>query len=233
MSQELILKNAIISYPNLFVAQQINHQGDPKFSATFILPADFDWAAANVAIEDAIAAAKAVGKLPATATSTNIKIPWQDATGDGFPGQWLAKSYGDRMPQVVDQSVQPIIDQNLIFAGCIVNAYVKLVGYNQNGGGVSVRLNGVQIVQNTNVARLDNVKDVKDVFQPVAGGPPASAPMPGGYPQPGAPAQAGQPATYAPPVQAGPPGIVPAGAPGVPQNAPQPGAVPPGQPWNQ
>ena len=36
----IILKNVRLAFPNLFKASQVNGQGDPKYSAALILPAD-------------------------------------------------------------------------------------------------------------------------------------------------------------------------------------------------
>ena len=234
MSKDAVLIDVIISYPNLFVAKQINGKGDPKFSATLILPANFDWNTVMPQIQEAITA-KFGANVPA-----NLKMPWQDATADGFPGQFLCKTYGDRQPGVVDQGTQPIMDQGLIFAGCKVNAYVGFYAYDNNGGGVGVGINGVQIVDNSaNMPRLDNSKSMSEVFQPIAGAPTATAPQPGGYPQPGAPVQGAPQQGYpqpGAPVQGAPQQGYP--QPGAPvqgaqvQGAPQPGA-PGAQPWNQ
>jgi len=248
MSQDLVLENVVISYPTLFVPKQINGKGDPKFSATLILPANFDWGRVQAAAQEAITA-KFGASVPA-----NLRMPWKDATEDGFPGQFKVNAYSDRAIQVVDQQVQPVMDQNQIFAGCIVNAYIRLYGYPNNGGGVAAGLNIIQIVNNTTVTRLDNAKSAKEVFQPIAGAPPPLAAAPAGYaPQPGAPVQqnyAPQPGAVAPPGYAAPqptPGPTPGPVPGTPQGyAPQPGQPPapgapvaqapgaqPPQPWNQ
>lgn len=217
MSNEMVLENVIISYPNLFEKKQINNSGDPKFSATLILPVDFDWGRANQVIEETIISAKASGRLSATAESGNIKLPWTDATPDGFPGQFLVRGYNDRHVQVGDQNVQPVMDQSLIFAGCIVHAYVGFYGYLNNGGGIGVGLNGIQIVKNTDVKRLDNIKDIKDVFKPIAGAPAASAPVNTGA---SAPVNTG-----APVASSGPPQTISTGAPAA--------STPSNQPWNQ
>lgn len=246
MAQDIVL-TGIISYPNVFVPKQINGRGDPKFSATLILDPATDWAAAQACVQEAIAA-----KFPQGAPA-NLRMPFQPADEDGFPGQWKIHAYGDRQPQVVDQRVQPVMDQNQLFAGCKVNMYVRFYGYDASGNrGVGVGLNAVQILDNVNVKRLDNSKDAKDVFQAVPGAPAQLAPTaysqpPGGAVPPGPPQQQQYPGT--PPQQPGyapnpagpgagypaaPPGP-PAGAPpaaGYPSSPPQPGA-PGAMPWMQ
>ena len=242
MSQEIVLEGCIISYPKIFVPEQIDGAGDPKHQAQLILPANAPWDILNACVAEAIAS-----KFGATPPA-GLKMPWKDATEKGFPGQFLVSAYSDASspPQVTDQAVQPLMDRGKIFSGCIVNAYVRFYGYKQQGGGVTLWLNAIQIVDNVNVTRLDNTKAAKDVFQPIAGAPPATAVMPPaaatgyappaavppvGYAQPGIPATAPQPAAtgYAPPQ----PGVPP--QPGIPATAPQPGApVGPGPAaWNQ
>lgn len=214
MAQELALQNVIINYPNLFDAKQINGTGDPKFSATLILPVDFDWGPVQQSVNEAIAA-KWGANPPA-----GIKMPWTDAGPDGFPNQFLCKAYSgvDRPPQVADQLVQPVMDRGLIFSGCLVNAYVRFYGYPNNGGGIAVGLNGIMLVDNVNVTRLDNRKDLKEVFQPIAGAPAATAVGPG----------ATTPVATTP-VNTG----APAPATGAPVNTGAPASTPPNQPWNQ
>lgn len=244
MAQDIVL-TGIISYPNVFVPKQINGRGDPKFSGTLILDPATDWDAAQACVQEAIAA-----KFPQGAPA-NLRMPFQPADEDGFPGQWKIHAYGDRQPQVVDQRVQPVMDQNQLFAGCKVNMYVRFYGYDASGNrGVGVGLNAVQILDNVNVKRLDNSKDAKDVFQAVPGAPAQLAPTdysqpPGGAVPPGPPQQyPGTPPQqpgYAP-NPAGPGAGYPAAPPGPPAGTPpaaghpsspaQPG-TPGAMPWMQ
>jgi hypothetical protein len=243
MSRDIVLQGVILSYPHLFTPRIVQQGQDPKFSANFILPANFDWSQVQAAVQEAINEKWGANVPP------NLKMPWDtvpalDKNNQPAPhaGEYFLKSncQADSRPQVVDQNVNPIIDQSQIFAGCIVNAYVQAYGYDkQVNKGVSLGLNAIQLVDNVNVTRMGGGgRDATEVFQAVPGSPaptaPAAAPgVPGGAPAPVAPAPA--PAA-APPVSAAPvapaPGQAPAPAAPVAPGAPD---APDGhgQPWNQ
>lgn len=240
MAQDIVL-SGIISYPHLFTPQQINGKGDPKFSCTLILDANTDWGAANTALQEALAT-KFGNAVP-----QHYKQPFQDASGDGFPGQFKINLYSDadKPPQVMNQAVQPLLDPAAIFAGCKVNVYLRLYGYSTSGNnGVGCGLNAVQLVDNVNVTRLDNRVDAKNVFQSVPGAPAQLAPtaysqpqgQAPGFPQqqqpgipPGAPqATPPQQQGYAP-NPAAPPAGYPAAPPGPPAGAPPAAGYPSSQ----
>jgi len=54
MSVEAILENVIISFPTLFEPRPVGGKGDPKFSAAFIIPPEFDWATFQALCEQAL-----------------------------------------------------------------------------------------------------------------------------------------------------------------------------------
>ena len=219
MAQDIVLKG-IISYPNVFEAKQINGKGDPKFSASIILDPQTDWAAVQACVQEALVTKFGVGSIP-----QNYKSPFSQADEDGFPGLWLIHGYSDRPVQVTDQRVQPVMDRSQVFAGCVVNVYVRFYGFDNAGNkGVGVGLNAVQIVDNVNVKLLDNTKDAKDVFKPIAGAPPALAPT--AFSQPGAPVAPGAPQAF-PTATPGPAAVAPTGPATSPSN---PG---PAMPWMQ
>lgn len=216
MSRDIVLQNVVLSYPHLFTPRAVQPGQDPKFGANFILPDNFDWTQVQAAIQEAIA------EKFGTNVPQNLNMPWDvvpatDKNGNPnhYAGRYFIKSGAqqDSRPQVVDQNVNPVIDQSLVFAGCIVNAYIQAFAYDkQVNRGVSFGLNAIQIVDNSeNVVRLaGGGRDASEVFQAVPG-----APAPTAASTPVAPAPA--PAPAAPPAAA-PAAPVPPGAPGRPWN---------------
>lgn len=225
MSQDIVL-NGIISYPKLFEAQQINGQGDPKFTCRLILDPTTDWNAVNACVQEAIRV-----KWPQGAPA-NLAMPFHDARDDGFAGQYYlnASSNAESPPQVVDQNVNPVLDRSKLFAGCRVACYLRFAGYDNLGKGVGVYVNAVQIIDNVNVTRLDKRVDAKAVFKPIPGAPAPLAPT--AYPQP----QGAPPAPFGgSQVPAAPPPVTaPVAPPGPPVGAPPAAGYPSSpMPWQQ
>jgi len=227
----IVLENVILSYPHLFEPVQFKGKGAFRYSGQFIFPANYDF----TTLLAFIASAEVARGIPAGG-----KSPLSPVKDGPYKGQWQLAAYGyEHAPQVVDQSVQPILDKKLIWAGCRVHANVDIYGYTEPTAGVTAGLTHVMIVDNVESAalpRLDNRQDAADVFQPIQGAPAASAPAMGGAPtgvpqgtpqgvmQPqGQPNMAGgMPQTTGAPMQH------PTGPGGMPQGGP--GGVQPDQP---
>ncbi len=172
MSTRILFKNVRISYPHLFTARAIKG-GEPKFGAAFLVPKDDPiWIRVNAAAAAAIA--EKFGPNP----PQNVKpLPMTD--GDhpdtGHPGNWVINTNATMKPIVVDETVQPIIDQGKIYAGCQVNADITIYAYKGDlAKGVTFGLNGVQFVRDDE--RLDGRPTAEQMFQPVQGAPAGAAP---------------------------------------------------------
>jgi len=222
-NNELLLQNCIISYPHLFTARRAGRPGqetgEPKFSADFILPADLDEEDRSILSQSYATAMQAVfGAEP----PANLRTPFKDATQTNpkFAGRYrIATSTAqDRPPDVFTQLGRMSPEQQTqLFAGCVVNAHIRFYGYTRGSNGVAAGLQGVMLVDNQNVERLDNRSDSASVFG-----------VPGGFPTMAAPPP-DQPAPAVPASQAVAPGVpqAPAApAPGVPTLGPA-GMMPP------
>lgn len=236
---DIVLQNAILSFPHLFEAKQYEGQGAFRYSANFILPLDYDF----TQLLGLIAQARVEKGLP----ENHAKSPLSQVQKGPYAGHWMLAAYAyEYAPQVVDQSTAPLLDRTQIWAGCKVHANVDIYGHNKAGGGVTAGLKHVMLVDNSdNMPRLDSRQDASEVFTPIQGAPAATAQPVGGFPAPtgGMPQQtvaptgvpaAAQPGGYAPPPQQqGFPAPTPAAAPQNYAPAPQqqPAAQPqPGQP---
>ncbi len=223
-----VVVQGVLSFPHLFQPRAYQAGDDPKYSCSIVIidPA-FDWAAVQAA--DAEALANQFG----AAVPPTRKSPFSQVKDGPYAGMWqiTATAKADRPPELVDQQVQPIMGQNQLFAGCIVNAAINAFGY---AGGSSFGLNKIQLVNSdASLPRLDGGKTAAETFEVVAGAPPALAQPAMVQPAMAQPAMA-QPAMAQPAMAAGP------AIAGAPPAIAQPAAGPavavgaPGQvaPWN-
>lgn len=176
MSTKVVIKNVRLSYPHLFAPFSIDGKQEPKFSCMLLLPKSDE--AGLEALRAAERAAAEIGK----STKFGGKIPQNLATiirdGDDFAedypereGHWFlaVSANADRKPGVVDQSVQPILDQSEVYAGCFVNASLNAFPYEFGGKkGISFGLNNVQKVADGEP--LGSVSRAEDDFEPVEEG---------------------------------------------------------------
>jgi hypothetical protein len=152
MSTKVTLKNVVISYPNLFTPKQIMNSGDPKYS-TAVLIAKNDKANLDK-LNAAIEAEKKDDKLkgiPARKIDSPIMDGDEEKPDDKYyAGCYYinAKASENHPPKVVDRHVEPIMDQEEIYAGCICNVVVQAYAYNFNGhAGIGLGLGNIQKVK--------------------------------------------------------------------------------------
>ena len=172
MSTKITLKNVVLSYPNLFNAKQIMNQGEPKYSTAILIPKNDKENLKK--LRAAIDEAKQDDKLKG---ARKIDIPLNDGDeekpGDKFyAGCYYinAKVSENHPPKVVDRHVNPIMDQEEIYAGCICNVVVNMYAYNFNGHyGVGVGLGNVQKVKDGE--RIGgSFSSAEDDFEDLGGG---------------------------------------------------------------
>ena len=173
-----------LSYPNLFTARAANEQAAPKYSATLLIPKTDTatiqrvQAAIDAAVQDGVD--RHVFKQPIDPSHSKYP-PLRDGDlpnesgeprGPEFAGHWFisAKAGAQRKPFIVDQQLQPIIDENDIYAGCYVNMAVQFFAYENSGNkGISAALVGVQFVKDGE--RLGGpALEAEDVFGVINGG---------------------------------------------------------------
>lgn len=123
--------------------------GDPKYSVSAIVPKSD--AKTVKAIQAAIEQAKKDsvnkwgGKVPA-----NLKLPLRDGDierpdDEAYKNSYFFNANSRQAPQVVDNKVQPIIDQSEVYSGCYGRISVTFYGYNSNGNrGIAAGLGNIQ-----------------------------------------------------------------------------------------
>lgn len=126
---------------------------DPKYSASIIIPKTdkATIARVNKAIENAITAgiaSKFGGVRP-----KKLEISFRDGDvekeDEAYEGAMYINAKSNRQPGVVDQQVQPILDQDEVYSGAYYKFAITFYPYNYEGK------KGV-------AASLDNIQKIKD-----------------------------------------------------------------------
>ena len=141
-----------LSYEHVWEPASI-HGGEEKYSASLIIPKS-DKATVN-AIQKAVDAAieeglaKFGGKKPNKAA---IKLPLRDGDAEredeAYQNSFFVNANSRTAPQVVDRSVQPILDRNEVYSGCYIRASITFYAFNSNGNkGVACGLNNIQKIR--------------------------------------------------------------------------------------
>lgn len=152
---QIVTGKVRLSYVHLFKPYAHNPGQEPKYSTTILVPKNDTSTKAN--IDRAIEAAKQEGmsskwggQIPPV-----VAIPVYDGDGvrpsDGQPfgeeckGHWVFTASSKQAPAVVDQAVQPILDQSEVYSGMYARVSVNFFAYNSNGRkGIGAGLNNVQ-----------------------------------------------------------------------------------------
>jgi hypothetical protein len=149
--QIIKLTNVRLSYPQLFVPKAQEEGKEPKFSASFLL--DKKQHAALIKQIETLTERTALDqfkkKVPLKRVPLRDGNEKSDKEGYGDEVMFVSASNNKR-PVVVDCDLTPL-NQNdpKPYAGCYVNATVRLFAYDHKTGGkgVSASLRGVQFVK--------------------------------------------------------------------------------------
>lgn len=139
------LKNVRLSFPSLF--QRSNFDGqEGKYEATFLIPKSDK--ATKAKIDEAIEAALAAANIKVPAAKHCLK-DGDDSEYEGYAGNWSFKGGNNKRPTVIGRDKSPLAeDDEVIYAGCYVNAIVDVwVQNNKFGKRVNGNLYGVQFVK--------------------------------------------------------------------------------------
>lgn len=178
-TEVFVIENCILSFPHIFTPQQVNNQGEPKYSAALLVDAKHAAIIMNKAKEIATSAFEnnETGypnfRWPVTPANQNKNYMNNPRTA----GLYIvnSKAAADYPPQVVDENRQKVLDKSKIYAGCIVAAAINLYTYNNMGNiGVGVGLSAIMKTGDGEALGGGPV-DVNEVFggiQPTAAGGP-------------------------------------------------------------
>lgn len=146
------LNNARLAFPQLFEAKTVNGEGDPAFSATFLLPPD------HPAVAELRQAFEIVGKEKWGAKWPNVKKEIEakdrlclhdgDTKADyaGFEGNFFVSTRNKTRPLVIDRDKAPLTAADgKPYAGCYVHGSIELwCQDNAYGKRINASLRGVQ-----------------------------------------------------------------------------------------
>jgi hypothetical protein len=154
-----------LSYAHVWDPVSIN-DSKPKYSVSLIIPkGDKETvkkinAAVDAAIEEGIA--KFGGKKPNKAA---LKLPLRDGDTERddevYKNAYFVNANSTTAPQIVDRSVQPILDREEVYSGCYARVSINFYAYNTNGNkGIACGLGNIQkIADGEPLGGRSNAKD--------------------------------------------------------------------------
>lgn len=170
------LQNVRLAFPDTFEAKTVNGEGDPAFSATFLMAPD------HPAIEKIRAAFEKLGKEKWGARWATVKkeIETKDRLalhdGDtkadyaGFEGNMYISARNRTRPLVIDRDKSPLtMADGKPYAGCYVHASIELWCQDNNyGRRINASLRGIQFYKDGDAfsgggaASEDEFEDIED-----------------------------------------------------------------------
>lgn len=170
------LQNVRLAFPDIFEAKTVNGEGDPAFSATFLMAPD------HPAIEKIRAAFEKLGKEKWGARWATVKkeIETKDRLalhdGDtkadyaGFEGNMYISARNRTRPLVIDRDKTPLtMADGKPYAGCYVHASIELWCQDNNyGRRINASLRGIQFYKDGDAfsgggaASEDEFEDIED-----------------------------------------------------------------------
>ena len=104
-------------------------------------------AAVDAAIKEGVA--KFGGKIPNKAA---LKLPLRDGDterdDEAYKNSFFVNANSTTAPQIVDRSVQPILDRSEVYSGCYARVSVNFYAFNSNGNrGIACGLGNIQKVR--------------------------------------------------------------------------------------
>ena len=165
---KLSLKNVRLSFPSVF-SKSVFNGVEGKFEATLLL--DKKDKKTKAAIDKAIEAALDDAKIKVPSDKRCMK-DGDDSEYDGYSGVWSVKASSKKRPTLINRDKSPIVeDDNVLYAGCYVNAIIDIwIQNNQYGKRVNANLYGLQFVKDGDafgsgaVDVTDDFDDIEDDF---------------------------------------------------------------------
>lgn len=137
-----------LSYAHIWEPSAIEGN-EPKFSVSVIVSKNDK--ETLKAIKEAVEEAKETGKgkwngkIPAV-----LKTPLRDGDverpdDEAYAGCYFFNASSKNKPGIVDENVQPILDQSEVYSGCYARVAVNFYAYNANGNkGIAAGLGNIQ-----------------------------------------------------------------------------------------
>ncbi|MFZ6767791.1 DUF2815 family protein [Undibacterium sp. Di26W] len=149
---KILLKNVRLAFSSIFEAKTVNGEGEPAFSASFLLPPDHPQIKELEALQEQVIkdkwTTKAAQIKKEMVTKDRLAIHDGDAKADydGFPGNLFISARNKSRPSVFDRDKTPLTQADgKPYSGCYVNVSIELWAQdNSYGKRVNASLRGVQ-----------------------------------------------------------------------------------------
>lgn len=175
----IMLRNVRLAFPNLFEPSTVAGEGEPRYSAAFILPPDHPQLKEIQAKIKAVAAEKWKDKADAVVKGLEKtgKVALHDGDEkpqyDGFPGNMFisASAKVSARPTVINTDKTPLTERDgKPYAGCYVNVSLDFWAQdNAYGKRVNAQLRGVQFYRDGDAFSAGRPAD-SDEFEEVTDG---------------------------------------------------------------
>jgi len=151
---KVVIKNARLSFPDLFEPRAFQAGDTPKFKATALVPKGSEMVREIEAAIMKVATdkwnTKAAGIVKSIRGNPN-KFCFQDGdnkTYDGYEGMMAFSASNKVRPTIIDRDKSPLsVSDGRPYAGCYVNMIVDVFAYDNSGNGIAASLSGVQFVK--------------------------------------------------------------------------------------
>lgn len=152
---KILLKNARLAFPVLFTPQTVNGEGEPAFSASFLIEKNHPQIAEiNAAMLEAAKGkwgAKGQEFFDRAKAADKVALHNGDLKNEyeGFSGMLYISSRNKTRPTVFDKDRTPlVVSDGKPYAGCYVNASIEFWAQdNKYGKRINASLRGVQFVR--------------------------------------------------------------------------------------
>ena len=147
----LVTGKVRLSYEHIWEPASIN-DSDEKYSVSLIIPKSDKKTIQE--IKDAVKSAKQEGKskfdgkIPA-----NLKHPLKDGDiekpdEEAYKDSYFVNANSNERPQIVDKSVNPILDQSEVYSGCYGKVSINFYAFNSDGNkGIACGLGNIQKIR--------------------------------------------------------------------------------------
>lgn len=152
---QIKLSGVRLAFPTIWEAKTVNGEGEPAFSASFLMAPDHPDVAKIREAADKVGAEKWGAKWPALKKELTAKdrMPLHD--GDtkssyaGFEGNLYVSARNKTRPLVIDRDKSPLtVADGRPYGGCYVNASIELWCQDNNfGKRINASLRGIQFLQ--------------------------------------------------------------------------------------
>lgn len=137
-----------LSFPSIFKPKSFEGS-EPKYSVVMLFDKKTDLTPMKKAVKAAIVSKWGADKAK---WPKGLRMPFRDGSEksdlDGYEGCIFVSASSKTQPGIVDQRLEEVIDQEVVYAGCYARAEVFAFPYDRAGNkGVSFGLNHIQKIK--------------------------------------------------------------------------------------